>query len=401
MNIKDKKKIALVLSGGGIKAAAFHIGVCLALREKGFKFAGGQKEEVLAKFSKEDLVIRLYVGSSAGAVISTFLASGYSLDSIIQAFEMGAQSDRNQKSDLDKFDAPLRPISYRDIFSINGKNMFQFLPNLLKGRSILSGGFEALLKNGMKINGLVTAKGMEKYIRNHVWPENTFSSLGVELYIIATQLNHSRKVIFGNFPETRKEKHIGWANFAAVSEAVAASASLPPAFAPFGIDNERGKKLYYFDGEIRDSLSTHVATDHGADFVISSYSIQPYHYNEHMGSLHEYGIPLIFNQALYQVVEQKIESHIRNRQTIAKIYKSIEGYFRQKQLPEEDLDKLLNIIRERADYKPEVDYLYIHPNPHDYEMFFADHFSLNPKILSTIVHTGFRSALSALRKIDL
>ena len=34
MKFSDKKKIALVLSGGGIKAAAFHIGVCLALQEK-------------------------------------------------------------------------------------------------------------------------------------------------------------------------------------------------------------------------------------------------------------------------------------------------------------------------------------------------------------------------------
>ena len=31
MKLKNKSKIGLVLSGGGIKAAAFHIGVCLAL----------------------------------------------------------------------------------------------------------------------------------------------------------------------------------------------------------------------------------------------------------------------------------------------------------------------------------------------------------------------------------
>ncbi len=41
MRLSEKKKIALVLSGGGVKAAAFHIGVCLAPREKGFHFAGG------------------------------------------------------------------------------------------------------------------------------------------------------------------------------------------------------------------------------------------------------------------------------------------------------------------------------------------------------------------------
>ena len=50
MNIHKKKKIALVLSGGGIKAAAYHIGVCLALKEKGFEFSGGSKEWVRQKY---------------------------------------------------------------------------------------------------------------------------------------------------------------------------------------------------------------------------------------------------------------------------------------------------------------------------------------------------------------
>ena len=52
MNIHKKKKIALVLSGGGIKAAAYHIGVCLALKEKGFVFAGGPKELVRQKYAE-------------------------------------------------------------------------------------------------------------------------------------------------------------------------------------------------------------------------------------------------------------------------------------------------------------------------------------------------------------
>ncbi len=401
MKLKGKKKIGLALSGGGIKAAAFHIGVCLALKEKGFRFAGGTKEEVASKYSDNDKVIKLYVGSSAGAVISTFLASGYSLQAIIAAFEKGSEWDLKGLRQDDDFEESLRPISYTDIFSINGKNWLKMVPNMIKNRSILSGGLEAMVKNGLKINGLVTAKGLEKYIRRHVWPENTFESLGVELYIVATQLNHSRKVIFGNFEETSKIKHIGWANYAKVSDAVAASASLPPVFAPYGIENERGKEIFYFDGEIRDTLSTHVAKDHGCDLVIASYSIQPYHYNENMGSLHKYGIPLIFNQALYQVVQQKIETHISTQKAVDKIYHAIRGYFKQKNLPEEDMHRLLNIIEQRADYRPDVDYLYIHPNPHDYEMFFADHFSLNPKILSKIVQTGFRSAINVLRKHDI
>ena len=53
MDIQKKKKISLVLSGGGIKAAAFHIGACLALREKGFTFTGGSKDSVTTQASQK------------------------------------------------------------------------------------------------------------------------------------------------------------------------------------------------------------------------------------------------------------------------------------------------------------------------------------------------------------
>jgi hypothetical protein len=62
---------------------------------------------------------------------------------------------------------------------------------------------------------------------------------------------------------------------------------------------------------------------------------------------------------------------------------------------------LLDILAKRVNYKPGVDYVYIHPSPQDHEMFFVDHFSLNPEILQRIVHIGFRAALQVLRKLDM
>jgi predicted acylesterase/phospholipase RssA len=401
MRLSEKKRIALVLSGGGIKAAAFHLGVCLALREKGFQFAGGGAEDVHMKYSDDKLTFKVYVGSSAGAVISTFLASGYSIEAIIDAFERGAATDLNRMTQRRKVYARLKPISYRDMFTLNGGNFLSVVPNFLRRRSIITGGLEALVKNGFKINGLFTTKGIERYLRTHVVKENTFNSLGVDLFIVGTQLNHSRKVVFGNFPETRKDKNIKYANFATISEAVAASAALPPVFAPYGIRNEKGKEIYFFDGEIRETLSTHVAADAGADLVISSYSVQPYHYTPEMGSLHNYGIPLIINQALYQVIEQKIVKHIEHQQNISAIMSAIDGYFKQAELPDEHREKLLEIVAKRVNHKPGVDYIYIHPSPQDHEMFFVDHFSLNPEILGKIVNIGFKAALQTLRKIDL
>ncbi len=186
-----------------------------------------------------------------------------------------------------------------------------------------------------------------------------------------------------------------------MSRAVAASASLPPFFAPYPITNKKGKEIYFFDGEIRDTLSTHVAADHGADLVISSYSIQPYHFNQEMGSLHEYGIPVIFNQALYQVVQQKIERHIKHQQNTRAMINAVVGYLRQAQIAEEHVEKLVDILIQRSNFNPNVDYIYIHPSPQDHEFFFADHFSLNPKVLGAMVKTGFRAAMTALRPYNL
>src|SRR6202035_2188909 len=140
-----------------------------------------------------------------------------------------------------------------------------------------------------------------------------------------------------------------------------------------------------FDGEIRDTLSTHVAADNGADLVIASYSVQPYNYNERIGSLHRYGVPVILNQALYLVIQQKIEKHIYHQENLKSVVASIEGYFKQAGLPDEHRNKMIEIIERNLQFKRNVDYIYIHPDPKDYEMFFADHFSLKRDRLEKIV----------------
>ena len=127
--------------------------------------------------------------------------------------------------------------------------------------------------------------------------------------------------------------------------------------------------MFFFDGEIRDTLSTHVAADQGADLVISSYSIQPYHYNKEMGSLHEYGIPIIFNQALYQLVQQKIERHIRHQGNVRAMIKAVQGYMREAEIDEKHIDKLTEILINRTHFNPSVDYIYIHPSPQDQRIF--------------------------------
>ncbi len=401
MNLSEYKSPALCLSGGGIKAAAFHIGVCLALKELGFSFAGGSESYVNNNFDTEDssLTFKTYVGSSAGSVVCSFLAAGFSIESIIEAFTQGNGIDGFKRNDDHSETSNLKPLSYKDLFAVNlNASPVKIISNIFRKTINMKGGFEVMLKKNLKYNGFFSTSNLEKYLRENVFPNsNEFKDLGVSLFIIATQLNHSRKAIFGPFDETIKNKAAKYANYATISQAVAASTSLPPVFSPYGITNQKGKEIQFFDGEIRDTLSTHVASDNGSDLVIASYSIQPYHYNEEVGSLHEYGIPVILNQALYQVVQQKIDSHRKHRKNIKEIISSIEGYLKQINLEKKHRNKLIDIIVKKTKFKENVEYVYIHPSPHDNEMFFSDHFSLNPEILNSIVRTGFKSAMNKLR----
>ncbi len=392
--IRNKKKIGLVLSGGGIKAAAYHIGVCLALKAKGFHFAGGPKK-LLAHKTRPDLTIQLYVGSSAGSFVSTILAAGYPVESLITAFQLGlGVSPEYSNQDF----RILTPMTYRKIFDVNSRSLLNYLPKGILSKSLLTGGIETLIKNGFKVNGLFTTKGVEKYLRQHVLIENDFAALDPELYIVATQLNHSRKVIFGNFKENSKTSTTKYINYASISDAVASSTSLPPIFSPYNLPNQKGEERYYYDGEIRETLSAHIAADHGCDLVISSFSMQPYHYTPEIGSLHKYGIPVILNQALYQVLEQKTRKHIEWQNTLRSIHKTIDSYFIKNKLPEDHRAELLKVFNERFHHNSETEYIHITPRPQNYEMFMVDHFSLSPKILERIVRMGFKSGINTLRK---
>lgn len=399
MNTQNKKKIALVLSGGGIKAAAYHIGVCMAMREKGFHFLGGSKEQVSlqrAALTKTDKKIELYVGSSAGSFIGATLASGRSLESLISAFRVGFGLEKSIANKSDQ----MKPLGYRHVFNLNTKRMLSFIPESLLQKSILSGGLEVLLKKGFKLNGIFNTRGVERYLRTYVLQQNDFDQLGVELFVVATQLNHSRKSIFGHFNESSKNESHKFVNYAKISEAVAASTALPPVFAPYPIIRPDGKEIYHYDGEIRDTLSTHVAIDHKADLVIASYSMQPYHYVPEIGSLHKYGMPTIVNQALYQVLEQKVARHRAYQSQSKDVYLALKKICEEENLSLKQKNLILQTIKSTLKIEPKTDTLYISPRPQDYEMFFADHFSLNEKILDNIIRIGFKSALTSLDNLS-
>ena len=79
---------------------------------------------------------------------------------------------------------------------------------------------------------------------------------------------------------------------------------------------------------------------------------------------------------------------------------TVREFFRTHKYPEEDLQKLVLILQEKLDFKENLNYIFINPEPKDREMFFGDHFTLNPKILQNVVTIGYKRAMAVLRRYD-
>jgi predicted acylesterase/phospholipase RssA len=134
--IGPKRKIAFVCSGGATKAGAFHLGVALALQEQGFKFYGGLIPSGGSGRLPGPMEISTYVGSSAGSIISTYLAAGYSLDNIFNSF-LG----RKPPEPLDPADAIpkiLPRLTYQRMFKLRPGLAREQLGQLMFFRRIFS-----------------------------------------------------------------------------------------------------------------------------------------------------------------------------------------------------------------------------------------------------------------------
>lgn len=386
---------SLVLSGGGMKAAAFHVGVSLALKQKGFSI--GNYDDL----NSNNLAFQNYVGSSAGSIIASFYAAGYSVEDVIFAFTQGKHNLDTLQFDSLKPNIELPKLSYKDIFSIklDTANPTKWIPSLFSKDSMVWGGLEVLLKKSFKVNGLFSSKKIGDYFQDSVFHDERvfFDDLKANLFIISTYLDYAKKAIFCPHRAESGNKYGDTADYKTdikMKDAICASASLPPMFAPYKIGEE-----YYFDGEVRDSLSSHVALEQGSDLVIVSYSMHPYEYTEEMGSLNEYGIPLIANQALYQLIQHKISNHRRHRRKLHNLFNELEGDL-SKHMPAKSAKEYIEALEAKFFPSRKSKVIYIHPCSSDHEMFFADHFSLNPKILNKIVTIGFRSAMDSLRKFE-
>lgn len=389
--LPKKQKIGFVASGGAAKAACFHMGVALALQRKGFSFRSGLSRD-LPQSTRAGNEIEVLVGSSAGAFACDLIASGQPLEEIYSSF-LGHRNPNFQM------------LSYGEMLDMNLRDsILRFLPRLPKSLAIRGmASLEALVQSLFCANGFFTTNKIERYLRRQLMPSNRFADYAAELYIVTTTLDNPGRLICGprELVPLRRPLHYyddetRYATDIEVSHASAASMSLPPVFKPYPLRTRDGI-VWTFDGEIRKTLSTHIAKDAGCDLIIASYTHQPYRQRDEIGSLIDYGIPSILVQALYQLIESRIMNAKETHDMKKMVVEEVISFFKRHQFSDAARDELLQILTAKLNFNQDVHYIYIHPSSHQDDLFFSDHFNLSPASMEKIAESGFRSAVRALK----
>jgi predicted acylesterase/phospholipase RssA len=386
LNDLKNKKIALVLSGGVVKAAAWHLGVALALEELGFHLKGNKNSSAGQELNQHSLEVGTYVGSSAGALICVYLAMGYTPQDVIQA-------TLNMKG------SRMKGISYKDMFTLKRPQIRAPKGDLYQPLEGFPGVIKGLLRPIIGLPGFFTTEGLREYLVKHVLERDTFEDFTADLFIVATQLDHSRKVIFSkyNYPNPSHDSTSVYYTGTNVSYAAAATMSVPPFYCPYPIKNRvTGGIDYYIDGEIRETLSTHVAEDNGCEVIISSWTHTPYHFHDEVGSLINYGLPPIAIQSIYLMIQKKIIASRAERAKAIDIMDTVNDYMKMEKFSQTHRREIMAILQRKLNINPKVRLIDIYPDHHDYKLFFANSFSLNPQVSTHAVEAGYKRTMKIL-----
>lgn len=244
---RGANKLALVLAGGGMTGAVYEIGALRAIND------------LLLDRTVNDFDI--YVGTSAGAIVASFLAHGVTPEEMFQA--IAGQH-------------PSIPALRREhIFRLNQGEFIRrsmALPTKL-ARTL----FETIRHPGSSTlvdalwtltdvlpSGLYDGSALEGYMRQALTiygSPNDFRALEKGLFIVATELDTGERAVFGSDEN----------NHVPISQAVAASTALPMVYKPVRIEGRE-----YIDGGMRGTASLDIAIEHGANLVVCVNPLVPF-----------------------------------------------------------------------------------------------------------------------------
>jgi len=328
-------KTALVLAGGGLSGAMYEIGALRAI------------DDILTDRTVNDFDI--YVGTSAGAIVSSLLANGATPETMLQGLS----------GDL----PGIRPIQRRDLFHLNIQDVLKLGVKL--PRTMLSAWthylryisditlFDLLWSISEALpTGMYDSLAMEAYMRETIsnyGGTNDFTRLRQQLYVIATDLDSGKRAVFG--PDSNQDVPI--------SLAIAASTAVPLLYRPVRIADHD-----YVDGSVRGNASVDLAIERGATLVIVINPLVPFDNSDHRS------VPFIgpdgsylSDKGLTGVASQvgRIQSH----------------------------GGLIYHIKQLRKTHPEVDIVLIEPSQSDYQMTFSNIMRYSTRL--TLARHGFET----------
>jgi NTE family protein len=287
---KKPSKTALVLGGGGFTGGVYEIGALRAL-------------DLLAVNSTVNN-FDIYVGTSAGSFVAGMLANGITPDEMMQVLNKRVPSEL-EDLDLDKVLTPnyLGFLQKAAALPLRGAEL---LRSLLRVRELSAIDLGVALAETLP-TGLYSGSGIGDYVEGVLADtgHNDFRLMDRELYITATDLDTTERIVFG-------EK--GWADVP-ISKAIECSTALPIVYKPVEL---KGRQMV--DGGIRSTTNVDIAVERGAKFIVVVNPIVPYvndfsktiptMLGARVRRVSDMGMPAIANQTF------RILSHARLHQSV-------------------------------------------------------------------------------------
>jgi NTE family protein len=245
---RRSSKTAVVLGGGGFTGAVYEIGALRAL-------------DLLA-VNRTVNEFDIYVGTSAGAFVGSAIANGVTPEEMMRVLNRDLHSPYRDVS----LGTLLRP-NYAGFLKKSVTFPLRVL-GVLRGLTPHVGEVSLVdvmtgLASGLP-NGIYSAKGIERYVEEILSdPDRTndFRELDLELYVTATDLDTTERIVLGEGE---------WADVP-ISRAVAASTALPLIYEPVEINGRE-----FIDGGIRSTTNVDVAVERGAKFIVAINPLVPY-----------------------------------------------------------------------------------------------------------------------------